>query len=40
LPALRLYHRAGFEEIGRRDGYYPRDDAPAVTALVLRRDLS
>jgi [ribosomal protein S18]-alanine N-acetyltransferase len=34
-PACRLYRRAGFREVGRRQGYYD-DDA---TALVLRRDL-
>jgi ribosomal-protein-alanine N-acetyltransferase len=34
-PALRLYRRAGFYEVGRRQGYY--DDG--VLALVLRRDL-
>jgi [ribosomal protein S18]-alanine N-acetyltransferase len=33
-PACRLYHRAGFREVGRRQGYY--DDG--ATALVLRRD--
>jgi [ribosomal protein S18]-alanine N-acetyltransferase len=35
-PARRLYRRAGFREVGRRQGYY--DDG--ATALVLRRDLS
>jgi [ribosomal protein S18]-alanine N-acetyltransferase len=35
-PACRLYRRAGFREVGRRQGYY--DDG--ATALVLRRDLS
>jgi ribosomal-protein-alanine N-acetyltransferase len=34
-PANRLYRRAGFYEIGRRQGYY--DNGAA--ALVLRRDL-
>ena len=33
-PACRLYRRAGFNEVGRRQGYY--DDG--ATALVLRRD--
>jgi len=33
-PACRLYRRAGFEEIGRRQGYYE----DGATALVLRRD--
>jgi len=35
VPAIRLYRRAGFHEIGRRQGYY---DA-GIAALVLRRDL-
>ena len=33
-PACRLYRRAGFNEVGRRQGYY--EDGAA--ALVLRRD--
>ena len=33
-PACRLYRRAGFNEIGRRQGYYE----DGATALVLRRD--
>lgn len=38
-PALRLYRRAGFEEISRRANYYTGPDGKAATALVLRRDL-
>jgi ribosomal-protein-alanine N-acetyltransferase len=34
-PACRLYGRAGFQEVGRRHGYYQN----GATALVLRRDL-
>jgi ribosomal-protein-alanine N-acetyltransferase len=34
-PAGRLYRRAGFYEVGRRQGYYD----TGATALVLRRDL-
>jgi len=34
-PACRLYRRAGFQEVGRRHGYYE----DGATALVLRRDL-
>jgi [ribosomal protein S18]-alanine N-acetyltransferase len=34
-PARRLYDRAGFREVGRRQGYYE----GGATALVLRRDL-
>lgn len=33
-PACRLYRRAGFNEVGRRQGYYE----DGATALVLRRD--
>jgi ribosomal-protein-alanine N-acetyltransferase len=39
-PAGRLYARAGFQEAGRRAGYYPAQRGAASTALVLRRDLS
>lgn len=38
-PARRLYHRAGFREVGRRPGYYQKSPGQAATALVLRRDL-
>jgi ribosomal-protein-alanine N-acetyltransferase len=38
-PALRLYRRAGFREVGRRAGYYPAPGKPPSSALVLRRDL-
>jgi [ribosomal protein S18]-alanine N-acetyltransferase len=34
-PAGRLYRRAGFYDVGRRQGYY----AGGASALVLRRDL-
>jgi ribosomal-protein-alanine N-acetyltransferase len=33
-PAGRLYRRAGFREVGRRQGYYE----DGASALVLRRD--
>jgi ribosomal-protein-alanine N-acetyltransferase len=39
-PALRLYGRRGFQEVGRRDGYYPSSDHGKAAALVLRRDLA
>ncbi len=38
--ARRLYDRAGFREVGRRQGYYPRESGAAASALVLRRDLA
>ncbi len=37
VPARRLYQRAGFREVGRREGYYPAGQGTA--ALMLRRDL-
>jgi ribosomal-protein-alanine N-acetyltransferase len=36
-PARRLYRRAGFRNVGRREGYYPAGQGAA--ALILRRDL-
>jgi ribosomal-protein-alanine N-acetyltransferase len=38
-PARRLYRRAGFQEIGRRRGYYPGPEG-AEDARVLRRELA
>ena len=37
VPALRLYRRAGFREVGRRAAYYPAGRGSA--ALILRRDV-
>lgn len=37
-PAIRLYSRAGFEQVGRRPGYYANPGRQAA-ALVLRRSL-
>lgn len=37
LPALRLYERLGFEQVGRRPGYYIN---PPADALVLQRGLT
>jgi len=37
-PALRLYRRAGFRQVGRRPNYYPYPSGKPATALVLRRD--
>ena len=34
-PARALYRRAGFRDVGRRQGYYQ----SGASALVLRRDL-
>lgn len=40
-PALGLYRRLGFREVGRRPAYYDRPEAEAgkTAALVMRRDL-
>ena len=39
LPARRLYARAGFHEVGRRESYYQDRPDKSTAALVLRRDL-
>ena len=39
VPALRLYRKAGFREVGRRAGYYPAPGGKPSNALILRRDL-
>lgn len=40
-PALALYRKAGFVEIGRRKGYYPAGGGePSRDALTMRADLS
>lgn len=39
-PARRLYRRAGFQEVGRRAGYYSGAAGSPSGALVLRRDLA
>lgn len=38
-PALRLYRKAGFREVGRRAGYYAGQGGKPSNALILRRDL-
>ncbi len=37
-PALRLYRRAGFRQVGQRPNYYPQPGGQTA-ALILRRDL-
>jgi len=37
--AKHLYEHAGFSVVGERKNYYRTKTAPAVTALILRRDL-
>jgi ribosomal-protein-alanine N-acetyltransferase len=40
VPARRLYQRAGFHAVGRRQGYYPdRSGKGGASALVLRCEL-
>jgi ribosomal-protein-alanine N-acetyltransferase len=39
-PARRLYERAGFSVVGRRERYYRQDGGEALDALLMRRDLS
>jgi ribosomal-protein-alanine N-acetyltransferase len=39
LPARKLYARAGFRDVGRREAYYQDQKGRSAAALVLRRDL-
>jgi ribosomal-protein-alanine N-acetyltransferase len=39
-PARRLYERAGFSVVGRRERYYRQSGSEALDALLMRRDLS
>ncbi|MBO0903692.1 GNAT family N-acetyltransferase [Jiella sonneratiae] len=39
-PALRLYKRLRFEEVGRRPAYYQHPDGRRTSALTLKRSLS
>lgn len=36
-PARALYRRAGFADVGRREGYYQKNNAAAV---IMRRDIA
>lgn len=38
-PAVALYRRLGFREVGRRPGYYGEKGEAKSAALVMRRDL-
>lgn len=38
-PALALYRRRGFTEIGRREGYYAKPDGARASAIAMRRRL-
>ena len=37
--AIRLYMKAGFEQVGQRPGYYAEAGKPAAAALIMRRCL-
>ena len=39
-PARRLYERAGFSVVGRRERYYQQPGGEQLNALLMRRDLS
>ena len=39
LPAIALYRRLGFGEVGRRANYYRSSGHGPTGALVMRRDL-
>ncbi len=39
-PARRLYERAGFRTVGRRERYYRAAGGEQLNALVMQRDLS
>lgn len=39
-PAVRLYQRAGFQTVGRREQYYRDESGAKLNALIMRRDLS
>jgi ribosomal-protein-alanine N-acetyltransferase len=39
-PARRLYERAGFTIVGRRERYYQQPGGEPLNALLMRRDLS
>ena len=38
-PALRLYARNGFRQVGARTGYYLKADGSRATALTMSADL-
>jgi len=40
VPARRLYEKAGFTVVGRRERYYRHENGEQLNALLMRRDLS
>lgn len=39
-PAVALYRRFGFRDVGRREGYYRRPEGAPGAAIVMRKDLA
>jgi ribosomal-protein-alanine N-acetyltransferase len=39
IPALAVYRRLGFEEVGRREAYYRKPDGSRVAALTMLKRL-
>lgn len=39
-PAIALYRKAGFRDVGKRPNYYPLPGGATAAALVLRRDIA
>ncbi|WP_375407678.1 GNAT family N-acetyltransferase [uncultured Methylobacterium sp.] len=40
VPALKLYARHGFNQVGERTGYYARKDGSRATALTMKASVS
>jgi ribosomal-protein-alanine N-acetyltransferase len=40
MPAVKLYQRAGFRVVGKREQYYSDASGAKLNALVMQRDLS
>jgi [ribosomal protein S18]-alanine N-acetyltransferase len=39
-PAIALYRRRGFTQVGERQGYYPKADRARARALLMKADLN
>ncbi|VAW20997.1 hypothetical protein MNBD_ALPHA12-1965 [hydrothermal vent metagenome] len=39
-PAIKLYRNFGFEQVGKRPGYYQSEKGAPATALIMRCDLN
>jgi ribosomal-protein-alanine N-acetyltransferase len=40
VTAQALYHALGFQEVGKREGYYVRPDGSRISAYTMRCDLT